>query len=854
VTTAVRDVLGLLGYDASLVRSEFPIWTGKSIAHVEVAAFTSHERQDMTTAAIVGGRADSTERRERLLSLAQAIASPVCIVEYANQLEIWSVRAEREATSKQSTWPVGERERIAATYRAELAPAALAQAKRAGRQLTLFPVDVALLAQARRSSSMHLSWRVSEALAMALGRTPTVRAEKVRSLLNASRIVVGSLAALVVRDKYADWREDDPIGAARERFPEYFAWVDEVPRSTQPRIAEVLNILGTGVNYEALDAAVVSEVYESVLVERSQRLDLGIFYTPPDLARQIARSIPFEELEPDERVVLDPACGSGTLLLAAHDRLDSLVPMQADPVERHHYLTSHLVGYDSDQFAAEIARLALLLHALPAGDSWRIKVADTLSLRPGHDASPSVIISNPPWRDVRSVGGKRRQVADAFLEWMVRSLRPGGFGAVVLPSSWLVGRSSRSSREFLKEHASVFETWRLPEGTFQSSAHAPCVVFFRRAEADRNTWLFRRVISRNALGRFYETGASEEQSVGGLESSLRTDTWLRGPLDSYADLLSAARRLADVATVTAGPVPEPPVRDRGGTGPARWLRTARGIPHFGALRDEDCVPVNYPAEFHRAAEKLDTYLLPKVLVSADRAPSNPWRLKVFRDDVGVVPRDSLHMVVPKSMNAEALDVLLGVLGSSVAQCWVDTYETKRAISTDLLRSVPVPDQEWFPSIAESVRRVVDLVAIAGDVSDELVKLDQLVCDALGLPPEAHVRLSRHFAGFRAPEGRVRYPSGGSKDAPHDSDVQTRYFGSVLDISSSAVRLWVPGITPDEGTTFDLPPQFPGWLLRPGMGFEVDVVSDGLSGGRYAFQARSYQSPENLLSTLAAREP
>ncbi|HUT88062.1 MAG TPA: N-6 DNA methylase [Thermoguttaceae bacterium] len=66
-------------------------------------------------------------------------------------------------------------------------------------------------------------------------------------------------------------------------------------------------------------------LYETALTaERRRGKDVelnGIHYTPRSVAQHIVDRIPVEELRPSERLVADIACGSGSFLLAATERL-----------------------------------------------------------------------------------------------------------------------------------------------------------------------------------------------------------------------------------------------------------------------------------------------------------------------------------------------------------------------------------------------------------------------------------------------------------------------------------------------------------------------------------------------------
>jgi SAM-dependent methyltransferase len=836
----VTSLLERLGYTDDLLRFDYPVWVDAAVSRLPVVGFARQRPQDMTTATIVGARS-SNGNVEQLFAAARALAAPALLLSRANQVEVWSVPSDPGTERRVNAAPEDDIGRLAGLYRPALGPDSLFAAKSAQRQLPLFPVDVNLLATARRGVSDQLTKRVEEAVILAtIPLSPDKHIQR-EQLITASQLVVGTLAALVIRDKFGLRATGfDLFDQARQRFPNYFDSLEPTLQSIGMPLSEILDVLGNGINYEALDPRIVSLVYEEAIVDQSERLKSGIFYTPPELATRILQHIPIEELAPEDRVILDPACGSGTLLLAAHDRLQALTPTQWERDDKHMYVTKHLHGLDQDQFAVDIARLALLLHALPEGNNWDVRRSDTLTTELDPDQRPKVIVSNPPWRDIRSIGGRRHQVADDFLRWALEALRPNGFFAIVLPSPWLTSSTSGPLRAFVQERATVFEVWRLPDDTFPSARIAPCVLFGQVGRRVARPWIFRRVLRSGSRETFYRTGVADETYLGIEPEAARVGTYLRGPLDEAASKLKAFPTLGSIATVQNGPVPEPPVSERGGTGNFLWLKNGRNVRPFGLIDRTALRRVRFPEEFHRAGKHDGSvFLRPKLVISADRSPANPWRLKVGLDMTGVIPRDSLHMVIPNQTGPRTLDALLAILGSAFAAAWVDSYEAKLAIEARLIREMPVPPPgPAWTELAEAGRRMVD----AADSPPLLVvrarELDDVVFRAYGLPERARRSIASHFAGFVAPEGSVRYPDHGTAAVVETKGVHT--FGAVLDVESRGrLRLWVPGATPDEGLVQPVPRRFMGWHCVEGATFDIDI-DEYLADARYIFQRRSYQ--------------
>lgn len=852
----LREFLHEVGYRDDLIRSSFPIWLGRRIETVDLCCFGRARPADMTTATIIGRSLPSKAAMGSTIEAAQAIACPAAVFAFPDSIELWSISAPPGSATQVGTAPREDMGRLARRFRGELGPEVLLGAKRLGRQAALFPVDVSLLSNARRSSSEHLAGRVGTAMDTILSPLPQDAAERAKRLVDASTVVVGALAALMVRDRdkaaLADVAGEELFREAAVRFPGYFDWLDRLDSFTREHLNEALAVLGDDVDYEGLEPGVVSKVYETAVVSKSDRLDLGIFYTPPDLAHRLVEHIPFEELAPEERIVLDPACGSGTLLLAAYDRLQGLAPAAWDPFQQHEYLISHLAGYDTDQFAVEIAKLSLLLHALPVGNRWDIKRLDTRSAAIP-SPRPSVVISNPPWRDERSRGGVRRQLADDFLEQMLRFVKPQGFVAVLLPAGWLSAAESKSARQLVRDRTDLFEVWRLPEGTFGGGQLiGPCVLIARAKPPSGRPWVFRRVLSRHALPGFYETGAADEQFLAWSDDPSYQHTLLRGPLDEAGELLSTLPTLRSLALVQNGPVPEPPAASRGGEGDFLWLRHAGKLPAFGQAPEGDLIPARFPDEFHRAGTHDGrVFSRNKILVSAKRKPYNPWRLKVGLDLRGVIPRESLYMIIPHEERLETLFALVAILGSSVASCWVDSYNPKMAIDAQVLNSLPIPppNAPWS-QLARVGRRLTEVSGQPTKLLSATREADRVVAAAYGLSADVVAKLQRHFGGFTASDERVpRYPAATKHPLP--KGVDARSFGAVLGIEGKQLRLWVSGATEDQGEVYALPDRFMGWHCHTGATFEVSNEDEGLRSAQYYFQRRSYQDWDQLSDELSA---
>lgn len=162
-----------------------------------------------------------------------------------------------------------------------------------------------------------------------------------------------------------------------------------------------------------------------MVAKQAKRKQQGIYYTPKYIVDYIVEQTLGRLL--DERghdpefvenlTVLDPACGSGSFLIAAYQRLlefyaevRQVAPEHLDQDTRIDILLRHIYGVDLDPQAVEIARLNLLLKALkspqllPELDNNIVRGNSLI----GGDAETLEGYFGPDWRDKRPLNWEER--------------------------------------------------------------------------------------------------------------------------------------------------------------------------------------------------------------------------------------------------------------------------------------------------------------------------------------------------------------------------------------------------------------------------------------------------------------
>lgn len=176
--------------------------------------------------------------------------------------------------------------------------------------------------------------------------------------------------------------------------------------------------------------------------DRANRTQLGAYYTPPGLARNLADLAIADHLHKPRIKIVDPACGSGIFLCEVLRALE----------RRSYQGDVELIGLDVSASAIIMAKFALNYggFAERPGVTARVHVADFLRLTDRLDAD--VILMNPPFLampemdvDVRErlqqiLGDAFRYRPDlsmAFTSLAQHHLRAGGTLATLLPAGAL---------------------------------------------------------------------------------------------------------------------------------------------------------------------------------------------------------------------------------------------------------------------------------------------------------------------------------------------------------------------------------------------------------------------------------
>ncbi len=313
-------------------------------------------------------------------------------------------------------------------------------------------------------------------------------------------------------------------------------------KANDKSISEVIKGLyetkdGYRYDFSVISADVLGGIYEQYLSfvrgrkgedkAKSKRKSQGIYYTPKYIVEFIVKETLGEVLKKTKPKdiskikVLDPACGSGSFLIAAYDKIAGSIE-NPSLFTKFDILKDNIYGVDLDTQAVEIAQLNLLLkvlsqktklptlqHNLRMGNSL-ISEGDAqykpfnfetefkeVSAQGGFD----VIIGNPPY--VRQENIKQYKsyfekefpnvyagTADLFVYFFEKSmhlLKDGGYFGFIVSNKFIKSGYGMNLRKYIQNNFKIISLIdKFNDKVFEAATVDPCIIIIQKEKPRKN--------------------------------------------------------------------------------------------------------------------------------------------------------------------------------------------------------------------------------------------------------------------------------------------------------------------------------------------------------------------------------
>jgi len=220
----------------------------------------------------------------------------------------------------------------------------------------------------------------------------------------------------------------------------------------------------------------------------------GQFYTPAEVSRIMAKVIGVGAAKSSEQTIYDPTCGSGSLLLKAHDEA---------PFDLAIY------GQENDNATYALARMNMFLHSCETHVICRGNTLASPQLKEAGGglkrfdfAVANVPFSTKAWRngfDPEHDEFKRFEYGTppakngdyAFLLHVLASLKSAGKGAIILPHGVLFrGNAEGEIRKEIVRRGYIKGIIGLPGNLFYGTGIPACIIVLDKENAAARTGIF----------------------------------------------------------------------------------------------------------------------------------------------------------------------------------------------------------------------------------------------------------------------------------------------------------------------------------------------------------------------------
>jgi len=699
----IKEAVISLGYTKEMIRDNFSFLGCNSRTTADMIAFGSERHFDLGTACL--GIHFPQNGNSQILEDFRMLAIPYGILAYPDNVQIWALNNNGIGNKFERSYDrIGE---FFIEHRSAFSPTAILKAKEQGSQLSFANLDMGLIYKwGFDATKDKLKSNLEKAIENAASKLQK------KQLPDLSKVSIRLLAASILQDKgYLKTSQNaiELLKSAQISYPNYFS--ADYTQILKEEVLEGLlkDIRAEGCIFTNLTTEMLDHLYQYAFVTDDLRKKLGIYPTPPKLARMIVNNLPFEDIRPEKLFLLDGTCGSGSLLVAGHKRLYQLLPASESEEKKYQYLSEHILGIDKDPFASDIAQLSLLHESIPFGKNrWKITTKDFIKTDLNDlPASPAIILANPPYGEIR----KGEEKAIPFVNKNLDLLCDGGLMAIILPETFLQKSSCQDVRKRILQECEILETWQLPEGIFEESSSATTVLFFKKNMQKPQNFPVRikRVLNKDK-SEFLNRGTTSfsyifpEQS--NWESEKTNFQFIPNVFDELWKRFLNFQKLGDIATIKNGIKSGKGREDHfcDNNPPEvwkKWLNGPSAIRPFLIDWEKQNVSkkkhgnryINWDEKLERQRKELKEIFEAKnkkIIINARINPNVRWRVRAAIDDTGYFPSDDFFIFFDLK-NKLTLEELTSVLNHGISSAWLDDHNRAKYSHIDRLKQIPIPE-------------------------------------------------------------------------------------------------------------------------------------------------------------------
>ena len=259
-------------------------------------------------------------------------------------------------------------------------------------------------------------------------------------------------------------------------------------------IRQVINRINQIDFHSMQERHLFNDIYEKILRDLQSAGNAGEYYTPRAVTQFMADMVDPQIGE----IVLDPACGTGGFLVCALENMRKAASDAAD----QELLQRSIRGIEKKPLPHMLCMTNMILHDIEVPEilhdngltryAYRDIVSDAQRV--------DVVLTNPPFGGSEEPGievgfpreFQTKETADLFLVLIMRILKEGGRGAVVLPDGSLFGEGVKTRiKEKLLTDCNLHTIVRLPNGVFAPYTGINTnLLFFTKGEPTEAVWYF----------------------------------------------------------------------------------------------------------------------------------------------------------------------------------------------------------------------------------------------------------------------------------------------------------------------------------------------------------------------------